>query len=249
MAEFVGRDRAAHRLRTAAERSERRRQWEVSREEKESSSREIEPTVLVPVMDMRLCINNLDTMRMEAGSFPLKEFSDYWAPDNQKTTPNKPSTFVPNRLVSGTNPLWAPFYDGGQTRLGSDGSMENDPDDPPFFRVSAELLGRSLHIMKRRYVDDDEKRKTDKDLCDHIESLTLVVKGKMTDAGRIITDGRENLLRKHEELMATTHDRMAEASRLYREAVDKHVATLQMSVQSGAALAQDLKLGAKEGQG
>jgi hypothetical protein len=101
LAESMGRDRAAHRLRAAAERSERRHQWEVSREEKESSSREMEPTVLVPVVDMRFCISNLDTIRMESGDFPLKEFSDYWAPDNQKTTPNKPNTFVPNRLVSG----------------------------------------------------------------------------------------------------------------------------------------------------
>ncbi len=52
----------------------------------------------------------------------------------------------------------------------------------------------------------------------------------MIGASRIITDGRENLLRKHEELMATTHDRMAEASRLYREAVDKHVAIWYFSM-------------------
>jgi hypothetical protein len=54
----------------------------------------------VPVMDMHFCID-----RSEAGEFILRDFLDYWALDNRKTTPNGPNTFVPNRLVSGSNPL------------------------------------------------------------------------------------------------------------------------------------------------
>jgi hypothetical protein len=53
-------------------------------------------------MDMRFCISNLDAIRAEAGDFTLKDFSDYWAPDNEKTAPNLPNTFVPNRIV-----IWA----------------------------------------------------------------------------------------------------------------------------------------------
>ncbi len=100
-------EEAAHRRSAAAERSERRHQTGAS------SSRETEPTALVPVMDMRFCINNLDAIRMEAGDSPLSEFSDFWAPDHRKTTPNRANTFVPNCLVKGSNPLWAQFYDSG----------------------------------------------------------------------------------------------------------------------------------------
>jgi hypothetical protein len=95
-----------------------------------------------------------------------------------------------------------------------------------------------------------KKRKTDKDLNDHIESLTLVVKGKITDASGLIMDRRENLKRKHEELMVITHDHMAESSRLYQKAVDKQVAVLQMSVQSerrGVGARSQVR--GKEGQG
>jgi hypothetical protein len=53
-------------------------------------------------------------------------------------------------------------------------------------------------------------------------------------------------MRKHEEMMAASHDPMAEASRLYKEAVDKHVASLQMSVQGTTSLAQGLKLAAEQ---
>jgi hypothetical protein len=46
----------------------------------------------LPVMDMRFFINHLNEIRREAGDFSLKNFSDYWAPDNRKTTPNGQTT-------------------------------------------------------------------------------------------------------------------------------------------------------------
>ena len=116
------------------------------------------------MMDMLFCINNLDAIRSEAGDFSLKDFLDYWAPDKRKTAPNAPNTFVPNRLVRGNNPLWVSYYVSGETRLGSDGSQEADPNHPPYFRVSQELLGRMLHTFKKSYVDRDEQRKTDRRL-------------------------------------------------------------------------------------
>jgi hypothetical protein len=60
-----------------------------------------------PVMDMLFCINNLDAIRSEARDFFLKDFLDYWAPDNRQTAPSAPNTFIPSRLVRGNNPLWA----------------------------------------------------------------------------------------------------------------------------------------------
>jgi hypothetical protein len=128
-----------------AGKAERMRQKEAASVATISSLREEGRIAPVPVMDMHFCMDNLDAIRSEAGDFTLRDFSDYWAPDNRKITPNGPNKFVPNRLVSGSNPLWAPFYDRSLTRQGTDGSLEADPDHPPFFRASQELLGRMLH--------------------------------------------------------------------------------------------------------
>jgi hypothetical protein len=64
-----------------------------SRTELVSSPTNVERT---QVMDMFFCLSNLAAIRAEAGDFTLKDFSDYYAPDNVKKTPNLPNTFEPN---------------------------------------------------------------------------------------------------------------------------------------------------------
>jgi hypothetical protein len=192
-------------------------------------------------MDMRFCINNLDAIRAEAGDFSLKDFSDYWAPDNRQTTPMAPNTFIPSRLVRGNNPLWASYYNSGETRVDADGSEEADPNHPPYFRVSPELLGRMLHTFKKSYVDSDERRKTDSHLSNHINANTEHLKEKVADAMKTLQDRKDDLLRKHEETMAASQQQMADASRLYNETVDKHIVSLQLSLQGTSSLAQGLK--------
>ncbi len=144
--------------------------------------------------------------------------------------------------MRGSNPLWAPFYDSGETRLDADGSLEADPDHPPFFRFSQELLGRMLHTFKRKYVDSDEQRKTDEALSGRIEATVIRAKNAVSEAGDVIKERQRERMRKHEELMAASHEHMAEASRLYKEAVDKHVASLLMSVQGTTSLTLTLTL-------
>jgi hypothetical protein len=82
-AAIVEREQAADRLAMREVISEARSQREVS-----SSATPARTTAAcTPVMDMLFCINNLDAIRSEAGDFSLKDFSDYWAPDNRKTAP------------------------------------------------------------------------------------------------------------------------------------------------------------------
>jgi hypothetical protein len=114
---------AATRLRTAEVRNERRRLKEVAA---------TRPAPTAPVIDMRFCIDNLPSLRIEAADHSLTAFSDYWAPDFPKTTPNKPNTFVPNHLLKPSNPLWEPFFDPGLSSQGADGSSQEDPNHPPF---------------------------------------------------------------------------------------------------------------------
>jgi hypothetical protein len=143
------------------------------------------------------------------------DFSDYWAPDFRKTTPNRPNTFVPNNLVQGSNPLWAPFYDHCLTRQqDADGSLQVDLNHPPFFRVSQKMLGRALHTFKRKYIDIDDQRKTDKDLSEHINAVTSIVNEGVADAARLLRDRKNEIVKNHVETIATSQEQIAEASRV-----------------------------------
>jgi hypothetical protein len=237
-AAVVEREQAASRLAMIEGISEARFQIEAS-----SSATPARATVSsAPVMDMQFCIDNLDSIRNEAGDFPLSEFSDFWAPDHPKTTPNRPNTFVPNWMVKGSNPLWGPFYDSGRTRRGADGSPEPDPNHPPYFRVSAEVLGRSLHTLKRQYVDNDEKRTTSDILQQHVHAETEYAKSKVSEAAQLTRDDRDFLMNKHQEMITASYAHLTETPRIFKETVDKHVAALQTTVQSGTSMAQNFAL-------
>jgi hypothetical protein len=243
---------AEHLQRMEADRVEKRRQREAAAErqkEADESANAARPASLLSsstaestrVMDMRFCISNLDSIRREAGDFTLKEFSDYWAPDNEKTAPNLPSTFVPTRMVRGSYPLWAPFYDPGRTRLGDDGAEESDPDHPPHFRVSCELLGRMLHTFKKGYVDEDEKKKTSVLLSHHIQFKTARLTENVSKAAERLQRRKENLHKQHDEVIAASQQHILESTRAYKEAIDKHMDALQMSLQGTNVLAQGFK--------
>jgi hypothetical protein len=100
--------------------------------------------------------------------------------------------------------------------------------------------------MKRQYVDNDEKRKTARTLNDHADSLTKEVQTAVTEATILILDRQKAHMLRHEEMVAATHDHLAEASRIYREAVDKQVDSFHRSSQSSVVLAQDLKVEANK---
>jgi hypothetical protein len=227
---------------TAKTAAERQRETEATanaaRTASTSSSTTAEST---RVMDMRFCISNLDAIRAEAGDFTLKDVSDYWAPDNEKTAPNLPNAFVPNRIVRGNYPLWASFYDSGRTRRGDDGAEESDPDHPPHFRVSRELLGRMLHTFKKGYVDEDEERKTSVLLSDHNRRETTRLTEKVSEAAERLQRRKDNLQKQHDEAMTASQQQILEASRAYKEAIGKHVEALQILVQGTHVLAQGLK--------
>jgi hypothetical protein len=89
-------------------------------------------------MDMQYCVQNLSGFRKMAGKNKLSKFSDFWAPDHQNTTPMK-SAFIPEKLVTSNEPLLARFYDAGLTNDGG----EADPLNPPYFRISRELMAMS----------------------------------------------------------------------------------------------------------
>jgi hypothetical protein len=55
------------------------------------------------VADMYWCIDNLGKIRADVGDSRHSDWSDYWEAGYKKTKPWGKNTFVPKRLVLGTN--------------------------------------------------------------------------------------------------------------------------------------------------
>jgi hypothetical protein len=96
-----------------------------------------------------------------------------------------------------------------------------------------------LHTFKRQYVDDDLKRKTCDILTSHIAAETENVKARVSQAAQDIRDKRESIIGEHDRMIAASQANLMEASKVFKETVDKHVAALQTTVQSGASIAQN----------
>jgi hypothetical protein len=92
---------------------------------------------------MQYCVQNLEDFRQLVGKNQLSKFSDFRAPDNQNTMPMRP-VFTPEKLVGCNEPSQAKFYDVGRTTVGG----EADPRNPPYFRISRELMGRVIHTLR-----------------------------------------------------------------------------------------------------
>jgi hypothetical protein len=126
------------------------------------------------VADMHWCIDNLDKIRDNVGDSRHSDWSDYWEAGYKKTKPWGKNTFVPKKLVLGTNSMWAPFYHSGPE--------VPDDRDPPHFRVSAELFGRMLHTFGREYISRDDNRKFSTELDKHLKENVAQTNAALSDA-------------------------------------------------------------------
>jgi hypothetical protein len=62
---------------------------------------------------MHWCIDNLAKIRADVGDLRHSDWSDYWEAGYKKAKPWGKNTFVPKKLVLGTNSMWTPFYHAG----------------------------------------------------------------------------------------------------------------------------------------
>ncbi len=88
------------------------------------------------------------------------------------------------------------------------------------------MLGRMLHTFKRQYVEDDLRRKTCDILASHIEAETGHVKAQVSQAAQYIRDNRDSIIGEHDRMIAASQANLMEASKVFKETVDKHVAAL-----------------------
>ncbi len=57
---------------------------------------------------------------------------------------------------------------------------KNDSGDPPYFCVSAEILGRVIHTFKEEYVTRDKERHISEELDSHVDDAISEVKVSMS---------------------------------------------------------------------
>jgi hypothetical protein len=146
-------------------------------------------------------------------------WSDYWEAGYKKTKPWGKNTFVPKRLVLGTNSMWAPFYHSGPD--------VPDDRDPPHFRVSAEFFGRMLHTFGTEYISRDDNRRlsTQLDVC--LKENVALTNAALNDARKIITERNQLHLQQHEDLMAQSQQAIEAASLAYHAEMAKQKGILE----------------------
>ncbi len=180
-------------------------------------------TAAKSVMDMQYCVQNLSDFRKLTGKNKLSKFSDFWTPDHQNTTPVKPA-FTPEKLVTSKEPLplLARFYDAGLTTAGG----EADPLNPPYFRISRELMGRVIHTLREEYISDDENVRMSAELK-HMKVVLGPLETTLANSATRLEEHHVASMEQHEKLVKDAHDHLAEASEKFKAALTQQVRVMQ----------------------
>jgi hypothetical protein len=156
------------------------------------------------VADMHWCIDNLDAIRANVRDSRHSDWSDFWEAGYKKNKPWAKNTFVPKKLVLGTNSMWAPFYHGGPDI--------SDDKAPPHFRVSAELFGRMLHTLGKEYISNDDNRRIFTQLSICLSENVAKVEEAMTEVRKVITDRQQAHIKQHDDMIAQSRQSFDTAS-------------------------------------
>ncbi len=174
------------------------------------------------VMDMQYCVLHLEGLRELVGKHNLSKFSDFWAPDHKNTTPMKP-VFTPEKLVKGVEPLLAQFYDGGRANT----KGEKDPINPPYFRISRELMGRVIHTLRREYISDDENGRMSEEFKEHVKEVLAPLEATLVNSATRLEERHIASMEQHEKMVKDTHDCLVEASEKFKAALTKQVRVME----------------------
>jgi hypothetical protein len=163
----------------------------------------LRPPVQTPIAQRVLteafCINRLKEIRQFAGDSKLKNVLDgYEVEDREEEI----------------------------SRIFKRFRRENVSGDPPYFCVSAAMLGRLTHTFKEEYVSRDKVRRTACELDLHVDEIKEQAKKSMRQDATAIRMQTQNLIDKKNRLLldahnrceaalAAVHSRMKDASKAY----------------------------------
>ncbi len=109
---------------------------------------------------------------------------------------------------------------------------ENGEDNPPFFCVSAAILGRLIHTFKEEYITQDQERRASAELDIHVGEIIEQAKERMSQDATAIRMRTQNFIDKQgrliddahtqcEAALAANHTRMRETLRACEESAQE----------------------------
>jgi hypothetical protein len=176
------------------------------------------------VLSEAFCINRLKEIRQLAGNTKLKDFTDGFERDLRE----KEITHLFRRFL-----------------------RENVEGDPPYFCVSAAILGRLIHTFKEEYIAKDKARRSSMELDLHVEELLGQAKESMSQDATAIRMHTQNFIDKQNRIVADSqtrcetalagaHTRMKEVSRAFEEALNQQLKAVLESKITEETLNQEM---------
>jgi hypothetical protein len=177
---------------------------------REQAQERLQPPVETPIAQRVLteafCINRLKEIRQFAGDSKLKNVIDGYEREDREEEISRIFKRFRREDVNG---------------------------DPPYFCVSAAMMGRLTHTFKEEYVSRDKVRRTATDLELHVDEIKEQAKKSMRQDATAIRMQTQNLIDKKNRLLldahnrceaalAAVHSRMKDASRRMEKLTKKH---------------------------
>jgi hypothetical protein len=106
---------------------------------------------------------------------------------------------------------------------------ENNGGDPPYFCVSAEILGRLIHTFKEEYITKDKQRRITVELDLHVDEAIEEAKEVMSRELTAIQMRNLGHLDRHNYMMTETHARVQELSLEYGKALQEQLQVIKDS--------------------
>ncbi len=181
------------------------------------------------VLGEKFCITRLKEIRQLAGDLHLRNFMDGENRDHREKEIQR---------------LFRRFL------------RQNGPDNPPFFCVSAAILGRLIHTFKEEHISQDLHRHASDELTKYVDEVLQQSKDSLSqDAAAIRARtqshiDRQNTLIESANYQATAaleanHSRMRNTMRAYSEALDLQLQTVLTSTITEDTLNQEMELAAQ----
>ncbi len=115
--------------------------------------------------------------------------------------------------------MLARFCDSDRTT--ADG--EADPLNPPYFRISRELMENFIHTFRLEYISDDENSRMSTEFKEHVEGVLAPLKTTLANAATRLSEHHASSMEQHENLIKDAHDHFTEASEKFKAALNQQV--------------------------
>jgi hypothetical protein len=180
------------------------------------------------VLGEAFCITRLKEIRQLAGNLYLRNFTDGANRDHRE----KEIQHLFRRFL-----------------------RQNGPDNPPFFCVSAAILGRLIHTFKEEHISQDLHRHASDELTRYVDEVLQQSKDSLAQDAAAIRDRTQRHIDRQNRLIETAnyqataafeenHARMRDTMRAYSEALDQQLQTVLASTITEDTLNQEMEIAA-----